>query len=288
MKWGPMKAEIEITLFGKFGARRGSKAILEHAGRKVQELIAFVLLHPNRQHRREAVSAILWPDRDREQSLRNLRQTLWLLHREFPFAPKGESLLSQEGEWLGIGSLQGVWVDAISFEDAYQKGVAGVKGEEPFASAVKLYRGSLLEGWYSPWCAAERERFREMYFSLLGKLIQYHEERKEYDLAISYGTLALQQDPAREVVHRTLMKLRYLAGDRTGALRQFELCKEALQRELDVGPADETVTLHEKIRDDRRGSIQASTGFFVIAPIACRPKESSVHALFAPGRTWKP
>ena len=284
MRREPMKAEIAITLLGKFAARRGSKAILEHAGRKVQELIAFVLLHPNRQHRRETVASVLWPESDREQSLKNLRQTLWLLHREFPFDPKADALLSQEGEWLGIGSLLGVWVDAIMFEGAYQKGIAGIKGEEPFASAVKLYRGSLLEGWYSPWCATERERFREMYFSLLGKLMRYHEERKEYDLAISYGILALQQDPAREVVHRTLMKLRYLTGDRTGALRQFDLCRESLKRELDVEPAEETVALREEIRNDRRGSIQAATGLFVTARIACLPRGSSVRALSAPGR----
>lgn len=255
-----MKAELAFTLLGKFAARQGDTPVLEHAGRKVQELVAYVLLHPNRQHRREAMASVLWPDSDRDQALKNLRQTLWLLHREFPPGSKADALLAQEGEWLGVGSLEGIWVDATAFEDAYRKGVAGAKGEEPFASAVKLYRGSLLEGWYAPWCGAERERFREMYFFLLGMLMQLHEERKEHDIAISYGTLALQQDPAKEIVHRTLMRLRYLTGDRTGALRQFERCKEALQRELDVEPAAETVALYEEIRSERRGSIQAANG----------------------------
>jgi DNA-binding SARP family transcriptional activator len=260
MSRGLMKAEIAFTLLGKFAARQGGNPVLEHAGRKVQELVAYVLLHPSRQHRREAMASVLWPDSDRDQALKNLRQTLWLLHREFPPGPKADALLVQEGEWLGIGSLEGIWVDATVLEDAYRKGVVGIKGEEPFASAVKLYRGSLLEGWYAPWCAGDRERFREMYFSLLGKLMQLHGERKEYDIAIAYGTLALQQDPAKEIVHRTLMKLRYLMGDRTGALRQFERCKDALQRELDVGPAEETMTLYEEIRSERRGSAHAADG----------------------------
>jgi DNA-binding SARP family transcriptional activator len=283
-----MKAEIEFTLLGKFAARRSGTAVLDHAGRKVQELVAYILLHPNRQHRREAIASVLWPDSDREQSLKNLRQTLWLLHRELPPGPKGDSLLVQEGEWLGIGSLEGIWVDAIAFEDAYRKGVAGIKDEEPFATAVKLYRGSLLEGWYNAWCTGERERFREMYFSLLAKLMQLHEARKEYDIAIAYGTLALQQDPAKEVVHRMLMKLRYLMGDRTGALRQFERCKEALLRELDVEPAEETVTLYEEIRSDRRGSIQAETGPHVTPSVSCKPRESSRRVISAPSRNSNP
>lgn len=282
---GYVKVDIWITLLGKFSARRGGKAILDHAGRKVQELVAYVLLHPGRQHRREAIASLLWPESDREQSLKNLRQTFWLLHREFPFEPKAESLLIQEPEWLGIGSLQGIHVDTVTFEEAYRKSLAGpVRSEEPLASAVKLYRGDLLEGWHSPWCIDDRERLREMYFSLLGKLMHYHEERKEYDQAISYGILALQQDPAKEVVHRALMRLRYLGGDRTGALRQYERCREALQKELEVEPAQETDELMEKIRNDRRGSIQATQRPSNPRGTLCPPHAGSLRTLSAPHR----
>lgn len=280
-----MKVDISITLLGKFAARRGGKAILDHAGRKVQELVAYILLHPGRQHRREAIASLLWPESDREQGLKNLRQTLWLLHREFPFDPKAESLLVQEAEWLGIGSLRGIRVDTVAFEEAYRKGISGpIQSDEPLTSAVKLYRGNLLEGWYSSWCVEERERFRDMYFSMLGKLMHYHEERKEYDLAIGYGTLALQQDPAKEVVHRSLMRLRYLAGDRTGALRQFERCREALRGELDVDPAKETTELHEQIRDDRRGSIEAADSSSKSAPFNAPARMDTLRILSAPPR----
>ena len=277
--------EITITLFGKFGARRGGKAILDRTGRKVQELVAFILLHPNRQHRREAIASILWPESDREQGLKNLRQTLWVLHRELPFEPKAESILVQEPEWLGIGSLRGVRVDTVAFEDAYRQYVsAPVDKEEPLAGAVKLYRGSLLEGWHPSWCVIERERFREMYFSMLGKLMHYHENRNEYDLAISYGLLALQQDPAKEVVLRTLMRLRYLAGDRTGALRQFDRCRESLRRELDVDPAKDTLELYEEIRSERRGSIEASEASPRTTPLVSPPRLEGIRVLSAPPR----
>jgi hypothetical protein len=54
------------------------------------------------------------------------------------------------------------------------------------------------------------------------------------------------------------MRLRYLAGDRTGALRQFERCAAALDSELDVLPSRATVHLYEQIRGDRLPAANAA------------------------------
>jgi DNA-binding SARP family transcriptional activator len=43
----------------------------------------------------------------------------------------------------------------------------------------------------------------------------------------------------------------YLAGDRTAALQQFERCVEALKKELNVGPTQNTLKLYEQICEDR-------------------------------------
>jgi DNA-binding SARP family transcriptional activator len=45
-----------------------------------------------------------------------------------------------------------------------------------------------------------------------------------------------------------MMRLYYLAGNRTAALRQYEHCVQALRRELAVDPAARTVALYEQIR----------------------------------------
>ncbi|MBK6795288.1 MAG: hypothetical protein IPG76_00385 [Acidobacteria bacterium] len=47
-----------------------------------------------------------------------------------------------------------------------------------------------------------------------------------------------------------MMRLRYLSGDRTGALRQFRRCKEALAKELDVEPSGRTASLYQQILQD--------------------------------------
>jgi hypothetical protein len=47
------------------------------------------------------------------------------------------------------------------------------------------------------------------------------------------------------------MLLKYRAGDRTAALRQYERCVRALAEELGVEPQKHTTQLYEQIRADR-------------------------------------
>src|SRR5438128_1039451 len=57
-----------------------------------------------------------------------------------------------------------------------------------------LYRGDLLEGWYSDWCLYERERLQHMYLAMLDKLMEYSESHQEYETGQTYGMRALRYD----------------------------------------------------------------------------------------------
>ena len=103
-------------------------------------------------------------------------------------------------------------------------------------NAVELYRGDLLEGWYQDWCLFERERLQNMYLTMLDKLIDYSEANELYEAGLAYGAHILRHDRARERTHRRLMRLHYLARDRTEALRQYERCVSSLDKELGVEP----------------------------------------------------
>jgi DNA-binding SARP family transcriptional activator len=52
------------------------------------------------------------------------------------------------------------------------------------------------------------------------------------------------------------MRLYYLSGNRTAALRQYQRCVKTLQEELDVEPALETRKFFELIHDDRLENVQ--------------------------------
>jgi DNA-binding SARP family transcriptional activator len=150
-----------------------------------------------------------------------------------------------------------LWLDVAAFEETYNQthGVpAQALNHQQFQNlhcAVGLYREELLGGWYQEWCLCERERFRYMYLAMLDKLINSCELRRDYEAGIAYGMRVLRCDPAQERAHRQLMRLHYLAGDRTAALRQYERCLVALREELDVPPAQATEDLCKQIRADQ-------------------------------------
>jgi DNA-binding SARP family transcriptional activator len=90
-----------------------------------------------------------------------------------------------------------------------------------------------------------------MFLMMLDKLMAYSEAAGRYENGISYGARILGCDRAREHTHRRLMRIFYLSGDRTSALRQYDRCVTALREELGVKPARKTTALLDQIRDDR-------------------------------------
>jgi DNA-binding SARP family transcriptional activator len=243
---------LTIRLFGQLQVQRDDQVLDAWNSRKGHELLAYLLLHRERPHTRQALADLLWPDSSTEQSMKYLRHTLWQLQTVLD-----HSIQVTDPESLGLNLNAGLWLDVMEFEQAYAR-VQGISGEEwdgqraqIVQEALNLYRGDLLEGWYQDWCLFERERLQRIYLSMLEKQMAYCEAHGQYEVGLACGTCALRYDVAHERVHRRLMRLYYLAGDRTAALRQYERCVILLREELGVEPSERTVTLYRQIRSGR-------------------------------------
>lgn len=247
---------LSISLFGRLQIYIDGSAKVEESSTKARELLAYLLLHRSRAHPREKIASILWGRVTKESSLAYLRKALWKLRKVLdregrPF------LLRADREWIEVNPEVELWLDVARFERAFERtrdtAAADLTGEE--ATELKrcagLYVGDLLENWYQGWCAMERSRLRNFYLIILDKLADYCEVKAEYDSGVQWALRALQLDPARECTHRRIMRLRYRAGDRTGALRQYRQCTETLEEQLDVSPSSETERLRRRIRRDR-------------------------------------
>jgi len=249
-------ATLKVSLFGKFNIAYGEKNTSIRA-RKVQELFIYLLMFRNYPQPRESLSEVLWGDQPAVISKKNLRQTLWHLQsafREFR-SSTGLQLLIDDG-WIHIRLPTDFWLDTAEFEQVFdlvnpkQARELSAEDFEAMRSAVDLYRGDLLEGWYQDWCIFERERFQMMNLMLLDKLVQYCEIHGEYDAGLIYGWQILRHDHAYERAHRQIMRLYSMSGDRTQALHQYERCANALQDELGVEPSARTKQLYEQIQSD--------------------------------------
>ncbi|HEX8137108.1 MAG TPA: BTAD domain-containing putative transcriptional regulator [Pyrinomonadaceae bacterium] len=250
--------QLKISLFGKFSIESEGLSLRELESYKVQEFFCYLLLHRTRPHARETLANLLWGDSTTAQSKKYLRQALWQLQNTLAQedAPEAERFLLVEPDWIRLNMRSDIWLDIEVFEQAF----ALVRGRPSHSlsaedvmilkEAVALYRGDLLEGSYQDWCLYERERLQHMYMVLLDKITGFCEREQDYETGLNYATVIMRYDRARECTHRRLMRLYYLAGDRTSALRQYERCVTALREELGVKPARRTVELYEQIRRD--------------------------------------
>ena len=252
-------ATLKVRLLQRLSIRRDAQDLESRLSSKARELFCYLLLYRHQTHHREALATLLWPESDPAKSRQYLRKSLWqllaALNREADVS--AQRVLVLEAGWISVNPQADLWIDAAALEQAFDivRGIPAADLEAPTAGlvqqAVDLYLGHLLEGWYMEWCLLERERLQGMYLLLLDKLIGHCEARGDYETGLTYGARALRCDRASERTHRKLMRLRYLAGDRTGALRQFERCVAALQEELGVGPEERTLALYREIQGNQ-------------------------------------
>lgn len=245
---------LDVRLFGVFRAQGRDARPLPFESHRARELLCFLLLHRDRPQAREVLASQLWGGQTTTQSLKQLRQALWHLHLALA---DGAELLRVEADWVELRILPGLTCDALTLEEAVLTG-QGRAGQDltpgearTLGEAVRLYRGDLLEGWMQDWCLLQRERLHNLYLAALEKLADHAEACRDWEGGLAHAARLLEFDRASESTHCQVMRLHYLSGHRTAALRQFTLCERALREELGVKPSRATLALYECIREDR-------------------------------------
>ena len=251
-------SRLNVKLFGKLSIEKDERVLEGFESNKSQELFCYLLLNRHQHHNRETLAGLLWDSNSTSQSKKYLRHALWQLQTILQDDPGSTNppILLIEPEWIRVNPDADIWIDLVEFEAAYKDahGLQGwqvdAKALQALQQAARLYTDDLLLGWYQDWALFERERVQNMFLSILDKLMVYCEAHGEYESGINYGMRILGFDLAHERTHQSLMRLYYLSGDRTAALRQYVRCEGALREELGVGPARRTQELYEIFKAD--------------------------------------
>lgn len=201
--------------------------------RKVESLLAYLVLHPE-EHSREKLAALFWGESTDTQARDSLRTALKSLRKQV-----GDELLLSDRETVQLNPDFPLWVDAREFE----KGVTN----SPQA-ALGLYRGDLLLDLYDDWILAERERYRTRYLESLLRVAEELRLGGQNMQAIEFAQKALSTDATSEEAYRQLMLCYIVGGNRTAALKQYEECVRVLRAELDAEPSAETTALYQEIK----------------------------------------
>jgi len=238
---------LRIDLLGGFTATYNNEAIKALEKARLQELLAYLMLHRHAPVSRQKLAYAFWPEASDKQARKNLRTLLSRLRQALPDADDFLVVDAQAVQWRADASCT---LDIADFEQALVE-VGRAQQVENQASAletaIECYRGELLPDCYDDWVAPERERLRNAYQRALEQLILLLEEQRRYDAAIRYGQRLLREDPLHEAAYRRLMRLHALNGNRAGALRIYHTCTNVLQRELGVEPGVKTREAYQRL-----------------------------------------
>ncbi|MGH9173655.1 MAG: AfsR/SARP family transcriptional regulator, partial [Vicinamibacterales bacterium] len=181
---------------------------------RARRLLAYLLLQRRRPLSREHVAFTLWPDTLEARALGTLRRALSDLRAALP-GP--EEWLVVTDTALGWNSEAPYWLDIDAFEQSIREGTPSA-----LHAAIDLYAGDLLATWDDEWLTTERERLRQLQLDALRRLVAHHRALGAYETALALVRRALVHDPLAEAVHRDLMALLYVVGDRAAALAAYD------------------------------------------------------------------
>lgn len=265
---------LEVHLFGSFRLIRAERELPPFPTRASKLLFSYLVLHRKRSHSRDVLASLLAGDSSDRVARRKLRQELWRIRATLAQGEDCDAeLIEADGRWIGIDPKAMLWVDTEEFELALRRADACDADDERFGAlfeiAYELYTGALLEGEYAGWCLIEQDRFRAMHHEAAERLVLWHASKGAWLRALRRARDVLRYDPLAESVHRQIIALHFLAGDRPGALRHYAKCRRILQDELSVEPMDSTVNLIKDVRRGDRSPVLCVLGL----PIAHTPTD---------------
>jgi DNA-binding SARP family transcriptional activator len=242
-------AKLRIQSFGGLQVFGPEQLALVLPAKKVQALLAYLALQPGRPQPRAKLAALLWSGSNEPQARASLRQALLVLRRTLALGDDELVAGPAESIALAAGCID---VDALEFERLVNDG-----GSDALERAATLYGGEFLEALdtrepaFDDWLMARRHQLRERAVDTLSQLLARHADSGRTERAIDAALRLLTLEPLQEPVHRTLMQLYAKQGRHAQALRQFQVCRDLLARELGAQPQAQTVQLRDAIARQR-------------------------------------
>ncbi|MBN1975799.1 MAG: PD40 domain-containing protein [Anaerolineae bacterium] len=248
---------LSLSLLGPFQAALDGEPIVAFESNKVRALLAYLAVEADRPHSREKLAGLLWPERSDQDASANLRYALSNLRAAIENRAASPPFLLVSRQTIQFDPAGDAWVDATAFGELLASPAPSLSDLE---QAVNLYGGEFLEGFFvgdsvafEEWALLKREQLDRQMRSALHHLAAMHEQRGEYERALSYAWRQVELDPWQGQARRQLMRLLALSGQRAAALAQYEAFRRALAEELGVEPGRATTELYEQIRDGKEG-----------------------------------
>lgn len=243
-------ARLKLFFLGPFQAMLDDRPVPGFESNKVRALMAFLVVESARPHARETVAALLWPDHHNHSAINSLRSALANLRGVIDDRSADPPFLLISRVSLQFNPASDYELDVNQLEGIATREIAQLEW-------LYEHRGEFLEGFSLPdsspfeeWLRGRREQCRRAIYQAFERLAHHYEGDGAIDRSITCAHRQLEMEAWDEGVHRRLMRLLALTGQRGQALLQYEECRRVLNEELNVTPSHETTALYERIRDE--------------------------------------
>jgi DNA-binding SARP family transcriptional activator len=247
---------LTVYCLGEFRVYQDDKLLSDWPSGRGKGIFKYMIAHHGRHIAKDILMDIFWRNSSPESARNNLNVAVFGLRKALKAdRPDFNHIIFKDEHYMFNPAMK-IWVDSEEFMQHYETGhIFQRKGAlseaiKEYEIAEDLYQGEFLEeDLYEDWPMLHRDALRESYINILDELIRYYFNEKKYPVCIRICQKLLMKDNWREDCHRRLMRCYYRLGQRNLALRQYDLCVQALERELEVRPSHETLTLYQKIRN---------------------------------------
>jgi DNA-binding SARP family transcriptional activator/Tfp pilus assembly protein PilF len=216
-------------------------------GKKARAILGYLSLTVGQRVPRARLAAMLWDRAPDTQARSSFRQALHELL--LAMGPLANELISADRETIKLNANL-CWIDAAAILAAETTSESLSRSE-----LSALCTGELLEELdgisesFDHWLLGERTRFTQQLSDLLeAELNNLAQSKADLKLKVSNFRRLIAFDPTHEGASRALMRALAELGERAQALREYERCRNALRKALDVEPSPETRALANAIR----------------------------------------
>jgi DNA-binding SARP family transcriptional activator/Flp pilus assembly protein TadD len=241
------RALVRIHVLGSMRATTYLGADILPRGKKARAILGYLSLTAGERASRARLAAMLWDRTPDVQARSSFRQALHELL--FAMGPLADELISADRETVKLNANL-CWIDA-----AAMLAPETTSGSSSRSELSALCSGELLEeldgisASFDQWLLSERTRFTQQLSDLLeAELNDLARSKTDLKQQVSNVRRLIAFDPTHEGASRALMRALAKLGERAQALREYERCRKALRKALDVEPSPETRALADAIR----------------------------------------
>ena len=246
---------LEIYLLGIFRVYQDNLLISEWPSTKSKAIFKYIISHRSRPISKEVLMDVFWPDAEPNSARNNLNVSIYHLRQALrSVRPDYQHIIFQEDQYL-LDPDMSIWIDSEEFMKRFSSGrrleERGMIKEAigVYEMACNLYQDDfLIEDPYEEWIIPKKEGLKDVYLIVLDRLCRFYLDQNNLVACIHNCKQILAVDNCREDAHRRLMICYSRTGQPNLALQQYHVCKENLERILDVKPMAETETLYRQIR----------------------------------------